>query len=73
MKQVTDDDALYHLDGGVVLCGAHCGTSAKYTGRDISGQKIYRIDDDYARAWIAEIGEPVKCERCGKTPPVRTH
>lgn len=66
MTPVLDDDALYMMDNGRVLCGRHCGASARYTGRDISGQQVVRLTPADIRASIRDYGwEPV-CERCGK-------
>ena len=63
------DDVLYFTDNGAVLCGRHCGTSARFTGRDISGQKIKRVTATDARGWLAEIGSPIACERCACGEP----
>jgi len=62
-KQFTVDHALYFLDNGMILCGAHCGTSAKYSGRDISGQRIERVTPEHVREATFQIA----CEMCGKT------
>jgi hypothetical protein len=55
--------ALYLCDNGRCLCGLHLGSSAKATGRDISGQRIYQIQPaDH------EVGTPpFKCETCKAT------
>ncbi len=66
MIPVLDDDTLYITDNGAVYCGKHCGTSARYTGRDISGQEVMELTPDDVREMIRTDGwEPV-CERCGK-------
>lgn len=68
-KPVLDPGALYLGDNGRCFCGACAGTSAKYTGRDISGQKVARIDFDALVQWRAEMGDSnhdPKCEDCGK-------
>jgi hypothetical protein len=67
MRPVLLDHALYHTDNGRIVCGKHAGTSAKYTGRDISGQRVERVTWEDGEAWLAEIGEPISCEDCGKT------
>lgn len=67
MVPVVADDALYLTDNGRVVCGLHCGTSARYTGRDLSGQRIERVTEATARRWLAQVGEPIACEDCGKT------
>ena len=57
--------ALYFTDNGAILCGAHLGTSAAYTGRDISGQPIQRIKPtDYIEC--VRAGFTPKCECCGR-------
>jgi hypothetical protein len=63
------DDALYSTDSGRIVCGKDAGCSARYTGRDISGQRVARIttrDDAY---WLAELGEHICCEQCRKMLP----
>jgi len=61
-----DDDALYECDGGMVLCGADLGMSARTTGRDLSGQRIRRMKDADAALFYAECEAPCACEMCGK-------
>ena len=60
-KPVLKDDALYVGDNGRVYHGLCSGMSARFTGRDISGQKVERITEPEIQAdpdlW--------KCERCG--------
>lgn len=58
--------ALYVTDNGRTVCGQHCGGAARATGRDLSGQKILRVDARYAKEWQATIGAPVACEDCGR-------
>ena len=64
-KPLTDDLSLYLTDNGRVACGRHLGSSARYTGRDISGQRIERVTDATARSWHQAVREPIKCEDCG--------
>ena len=71
-RKVVRDDALYFTDNGRVVCGAHCGTSAAFTGRDISGQKIERVTPETAASWLAEVGEPIMCEDCAHGVKVRS-
>lgn len=40
--------------------------SAKYTGRDISGQKVERVPYTETVEWHAAFGKPMSCE-CGRT------
>lgn len=61
-------DAIYLTDNGASYCGDHLGSSAKATGRDISGQKIYRVKADDA-AWHQQhnmAGNLPMCETCKK-------
>jgi hypothetical protein len=63
----ADPTALYFTDNGCILCGEHLGSSAKFTGRDISGQKIKKVTPDDARA-AAKDGWTLKCEgNCERT------
>jgi hypothetical protein len=64
-RAVVDDDALYLVDNGAVLCGAHLGSSARYTGRDISGQAIHRLNV-FDLCTAKSEGWTVRCEVCGK-------
>lgn len=56
--------ALYFTDNGRIACGAHCGMTAQFSGRDISGQKVSRVTAADAAAWLATVGEPIACEDC---------
>jgi len=62
-RVIPADDTLYCTDNGAVYCGRHLGTSAAYTGRDLSGQPIMRIGATY-RALALEAGFTPRCERC---------
>lgn len=64
LKPMVKDHELYFTDNGRILCGRHCGTSARYTFRDISGQRIQRVTARAATEWLAEVGEPIACEMC---------
>lgn len=57
----TDPGGIYLTDNGRALCGEHLGASARFTGRDISGQEIYRVTPADVREW-----GPVCCETCGR-------
>lgn len=61
----ADPAAHYFTDNGAVLCGDHLGASAKYTGRDISGQPIERVTPEDVRDAKA-MGWEVQCEHCRK-------
>ena len=66
MRPVVDDGKLYLGDNGRCLCGAHLGNSARYTGRDISGQKVEELTIASAREAIRIYGWDPECETCGK-------
>ena len=72
MRIFLRDDALYMGDNGRLLCGRHSGASARYTGRDISGQPVLEITGATLDALIADIGDEtlIRCEipSCGYTP-----
>lgn len=64
MTTTTTISALYFTDNGAMLCAAHLGGSARYTGRDLSGQPIERVTADDAR-YLASLHVPACCEQCG--------
>ena len=43
-EPVLAPDTLYLGDNGRCFCGRHAGTSAIYSGRDISGQPVERVN-----------------------------
>ena len=55
---------LYLGDNGRCFCGEHAGASAKYTGRDISGQRVHKVSDADRAEAIAE-GFTLACETPG--------
>jgi hypothetical protein len=64
MKKVLKPHALYLGDNGRCYCGEHSGTTALYTGRDISGQRV----EEVTPAVLREFGDFVPaCEDCGRT------
>jgi hypothetical protein len=66
-RPVVNDEALYITDNGAVYCGADLGASARFTGRDISGQPIFEITPRV----VKQAGEDAKylvCEACGREP-----
>ena len=62
-------ETLYLTDGGACYCGDHLGTTARYTGRDISGQPIHAVTPDDAHE-AESLGVTLTCDepRCGRTP-----
>lgn len=61
----ADPDRLYITDNGAVLCGNDLGSSAKYSGCDISGQPIVCVDKR-GIADAKKMGFTLRCEQCGK-------
>lgn len=61
------DDTVYITDNGAALCGAHLGTTARYSGRDLSGQPIVPVTPELL-AEAEGMGFVPKCEHCGKQP-----
>ena len=59
MTPVLNEKALYLGDNGRCFCGQHAGMSAKFTGKDISGQDVYRLTADDMKAHPS-----IKCETC---------
>ena len=64
MDTMLDESKLYLCDNGACYCGAHCGNTARYTGRDISGQKVTPITPEDLRECLSAGWEPT-CEKCG--------
>ncbi len=53
---------IYEADNGRLICLRCAGMSAKYTGRDISGQRVRKIDLSEDTSWVAEFGTHLACE-----------
>jgi hypothetical protein len=69
-KGKIDPSRLYLGDNGRCFCGTErcAGMTPFYTGRDLSGQRLYRLtpeDDVESRRMSAEF-QGFKCEGCGK-------
>lgn len=61
---LLNDDALYVIPfDGRILCGRHAGASARFTGRDTSGQKVQRLTKTYLAGFVNEADVP-RCETC---------
>jgi len=61
-------DAIYLGDNGRATCGEHLGSTAKATGRDLDGERIYRVRKADAQFWQqhSQAGHLPMCEQCGK-------
>lgn len=64
LKPVLNPDYLYLGDNGECFCGKHAGQSAKYTGRDTSGQKVYRVTEADQQSMVRDFGMRLECESC---------
>ncbi len=61
--------AIYLGDNGRALCGQHLGMTARYTGRDISGQSIQRVTVfDCISEGIASAAFTCEQSGCNRTP-----
>lgn len=60
----TKDADLYLCDNGACYCGKHLGMTARFTGRDLSGQPIAHVDAD-TRSQATDMGITLRCETCG--------
>lgn len=56
---------IYLVDNGAAYCGDHLGSTARATGRDISGQPILPITPEVASLSLIQYG-PYACELCGR-------
>lgn len=61
------DSTIYLTDNGAALCGEHLGSSARTTGRDLSGQPIEPITPELAAESQRAYGYFPRCEQCGRT------
>lgn len=60
------DDVIYLGDNGAAFCGLHAGMTAKYTGRDISGQRVHKVTPEEAAYAEDSEGFVLRCEACGR-------
>ena len=66
-KMVLAPNGVYLGDNGRCLCGNCSGMSAKYTGHDISGQRVELITREMLDNEGMTPGD-LPCESCGVTP-----
>ena len=62
-KNILNDETLYFTDNGAVYHGKCCGASARFTGRDISGQRVEAVTEADIKVW-ADDGFLLTCEQC---------
>ena len=65
---INQPKALWFCDNGACYCTDHLGSSALYTGRDISGQRIERVTASDALEAAKIYGASLRCETCGHRP-----
>ena len=65
LESVLDDRALYYTDNAALYCGAHCGVTARCSGRDISGQRVELVTSADVSDFHALLGHAPRCEQCG--------
>lgn len=63
MTNVLKPGAVYFADNGELVCRKCAGATALYSGHDLSGQKLLRVDVDTVRYLLATERGPVSCER----------
>ena len=57
-----NDESIYFTDNGALYCGQHLGASARFSGRDISGQEIAKVQPAEALE-MDLLGFPPECEQ----------
>lgn len=63
--RLSNPDTLYLTDNGCCLCGKHLGSSARFTGHDISGQEIMEITEEVRQIAAGEFTDwQPRCEMC---------
>ena len=69
-KPVLKKGIIYSGDNGSLICLECAGGSAKFSGRDTSGQKVEALNKTSDNVeWFRVFGEPLSCERgCTKYP-----
>jgi len=62
MNAVLKPNTIYLADNGRAICSKCAGSSALYTGRDISGQRVYECTEKDAAEWLVMMGKELTCE-----------
>lgn len=63
---------IYSGDNGMLICLKCAGMSAKYTGRDLSGQKVLPVPVSETVEWKEMFGKDLSCESGCTTYPQPT-
>jgi len=61
-KPFLKSGIIYSADNGRRICLCCAGMSSLYTGRDISGQKIYAMPVSETVEWRKYFGKDLSCE-----------
>lgn len=61
-KPVLKPHIIYSADNGRLICLQCAGMSAKYSGRDISGQRVTAVPYHETVEWFSQFGKPMSCE-----------
>jgi hypothetical protein len=56
------EGVIYSGDNGQLICRNCAGSSAKYSGRDLSGHRVSPVKRDENAYWFAEFKEDMQCE-----------
>ena len=62
-KPVLKPGIIYSGDNGMRICLECAGNSSKYTGRDLSGQRVAKMTMADAAWWKQMLGKDLACER----------
>jgi hypothetical protein len=66
-KNILTPGVVYVGDNGALICSLCAGHSARTTGKDISGQRVFALQGEALAETVRCFeGHPVKCS-CGKT------
>ncbi len=61
-KPVLKPGLIYYSDSGRTICLKCAGTSARYSGHDVSGQKVEPAPWEDTLQFVKELGKPLSCE-----------
>lgn len=61
-KPKLKPNTIYAADNGRLICLQCAGNSAKFTGRDISGQKVMTVPRSENATWKQKFNEDMTCE-----------
>jgi hypothetical protein len=73
MKNRLHAGRVYSGDNGRLFCADHAGATAKASGRDLSGQRVFALTTEEMAYLRRETGEGVLCETCRTRPRGEDH